>query len=107
MLPIIITVANEVLTAVGLFLVYKKMNVKRWKAFIPLFNTYPIYKELWEVRYFWMWLLADAVIVMNQFSSEGFFSKFIFMLAGVTAVVLELKMYGKLAESFGYYIGMA
>ena len=96
----LIQVVIILLNIIGLFKIYQKMGKPGWKGIIPFYNMYGLYDELWDKKYFWGYLLAQAVM-LNRSSPSGLLFSVADLVLSVAMIVVVMKLYIKLAKAFG------
>ena len=96
----LIQVVIILLNIIGLFKIYQKMGKPCWKGIIPFYNMYGLYDELWDKKYFWGYLLAQAVM-LNPSSPSGLLFSVADLVLSVAMIVVVMKLYIKLAKAFG------
>ena len=96
----LIQVVIILLNIIGLFKIYQKMGKPGWKGLIPFYNMYGLYDELWDKKYFWGYLLAQAVM-LNPSSPSGLLFSVADLVLSVAMIVVVMKLYIKLAKAFG------
>ena len=96
----LIQVVIILLDIIGLFKIYQKMGKPGWKGIIPFYNMYGLYDELWDKKYFWGYLLAQAVM-LNPSSPSGLLFSVADLVLSVAMIVVVMKLYIKLAKAFG------
>ena len=96
----LIKVVIILLNIIGLFKIYQKMGKPGWKGIIPFYNMYGLYDELWDKKYFWGYLLAQAVM-LNPSSPSGLLFSVADLVLSVAMIVVVMKLYIKLAKAFG------
>lgn len=96
----LIQVVIILLNIIGLFKIYQKMGKPGWKGIIPFYNMYGLYDELWDKKYFWGYLLAQAVM-LNPSSPSGLLFSVADLVLSVAMIVVVMKLYIKLAKAFG------
>lgn len=97
LLPVVITLLN----IIGLFKIYQKMGMPGWKGIIPIYNMYGLYHELWEKKYFWGYLLAQVYLMMPVRDGTSLLVSLANLALSVLIIVLNMKLYIKLANAFG------
>lgn len=92
-----------VIMVVSLWKIFNKAGEEGWKAIIPFYNTYTLFKISWKEKYFW-WIIGLAVI-----SGICLFIPFLGWLvdiaAGIALFVISVMSNYYLARSFGHEIG--
>lgn len=96
----LIQVVIILLNIIGLFKIYQKMGKPGWKGIIPFYNMYGLYDELWDKKYFWGYLLAQAVM-LNPSSPSALLFSVADLVLSVAMIVVVMKLYIKLAKAFG------
>ena len=96
----LIQVVIVLLNIIGLFKIYQKMGKPGWKGIIPFYNMYGLYDELWDKKYFWGYLLAQAVM-LNPSSPSGLLFRVAHPALSVAMIVVVMKLSIKLAKAFG------
>ena len=96
----LIQVVIILLNIIGLFKIYQKMGKPGWKGIIPFYNMYGLYDELWDKKYFWGYLLAQAVM-LNPSSPSGLLFSVADLVLSVAMIVVVMKLNIKLAKAFG------
>ena len=96
----LIQVVIILLNIIGLFKIYQKMGKPGWKGIIPFYNMYGLYDELGEKKFFGGYLLAQAVM-LNPSSPSGLLFSVADLVLSVTMIVVQMKLYIKLAKAFG------
>ncbi len=127
----LLSFAIAVVSIVALWKLFTKSGEKGWKAIIPLYNQYIMYKLYWKRMWFWITLaLAVVILVLSGILlwdtavyTLGYTSiaenTFLTVVLGLTAgimvlciplVVIEVIFYWKMAKSFnegvGYFFGL-
>lgn len=99
-------IIGYIITVIPLWRIFTKAGEPGWKALIPLYSTYILYKISWKSSMFWvtlglsivgsilMWIVSDAVIIL-----------IIGWLLYVAALVLGIMLYYNLSKSFGHGAG--
>lgn len=88
------------LSAVGYYKMFQKAGEAGWKAFIPYYRTYIQFRFAWDPKKFLVFL---AAILLCEFlgSSESVLAGFIVIVAGITVIVMGIKLELRVAKSFG------
>lgn len=53
--------AELIATAVGRWLVFKKMGLPGWKGIIPFYSESVLFRKLWTIKLFWAYIAIFAV----------------------------------------------
>ena len=67
----IITLTIGILSIIALWKIFVKAGEKGWKALIPFYNVYILFKICWETRYFWTYLILAFVIGILSVAVEA------------------------------------
>ena len=99
-----------VLQVIARWKVFTKAGEAGWKAIIPVYNEYVMYKISWQTMYFW--IVFGLLILYSIFSgiaaSAQNVSTFMYILAFIAAVaacVIEIIQLHKLSKAFGHGAG--
>ena len=113
-------------TAVGRWLVFKKMGLPGWKGIIPFYSEAVLFKTVWTIKMFWAYfslffcylMICAAVFALGisgwLYNRGGtvtvlLFLLTIFVLWGILAAIFVIlfKMNNRLARAFGRIPGFA
>ena len=61
MTSVIIFIVLYVLLVIAFWKMFNKFGEPGWKAIIPIYNTYIMYKYTWQRKFFWISLILDIV----------------------------------------------
>ena len=120
-----ISLAIAVFTIVCYWLVYEKLGMAGWKCLIPFYNRYAIYKRIYCVSAFVVWLIAEIALIIGSawitytavFGTLGTITGLEFLgtinvanilipiilivASGIVLLVLEIMLDVKLSNAFG------
>lgn len=92
--------------------IFKKAGTGGWKALIPIYSSYSLFKISWKTKYFWAMILL-SVISGFLGGMVGFFLEYMpffaiaQMVIGISLLVIVIKAEVKLAKAFGKGGGFA
>ena len=97
-----------ILSIIFLWKIFEKAGEKGWKAIIPFYSTYVLFKLVWETKYFWIFygfiffmFLGISVMAINPsnlaLSGTG---DFIFIGSFVVFLIIYIKLLSKICSSF-------
>jgi len=98
-----IGIAIFVLYVVALWKIFTKAGEQGWKSIIPIYNAYTLYKIVWKVKYFWIFIaifIVSGILVLIPVLGwivDG--------IAGIVLICITIMMDYYLARSFGHSIG--
>lgn len=104
-----------ILMIVAMWKIFKKAGTGGWKALIPIYNEYTIYKISWKARYFWISILLSVLAsLMGEMGAYMPDYEILFIIGAVVAaiisLVIEIKVVVKLAKAFrkggGFAVGL-
>lgn len=105
---VVLTVVCYIVTALGYSKMFKKAGEAGWKAFVPFYNQYILYKLSWKTNMFFVWLVLEIVFaVLNRVSGEGLILNLIAIVVGIAGIVLDAKCCGRISKAYGKGTGMA
>lgn len=111
----VFALALAVLGIVAMWKIFVKAGEAGWKAIIPFYNTYILFKICWETKQFWTYLILTIVIsilsgAVELLPSDNAFT-FIFAIASLVAsgflVYYSVMLDIKLSQAFGHGGGFA
>lgn len=89
---------------IAMWQVFTKAGEAGWKAIIPFYNTYILYKISWNTSIFWMMFGCGVVgAVLGQIDNGLFL--FFAAIASFAASIINLLQIHRLSRSFGHGIG--
>ena len=93
-----------ILTLVAYWRIYTKAGEEGWKAIIPIYGTYVLYRFTWDIKMFW--IMFGCFFCGFLFALTGI-SLFVFLglIAVLVGVVIDLFQSHALSCSFGHGIG--
>ena len=113
-------------TAVGRWLVFKKMGLPGWKGIIPFYSEAVLFKTVWTIKMFWAYfsmffcylMICAAVFALGisgwLYNRGGTVTVLLFLLILIVAwgilaaiYVILFKMNNRLARAFGRIPGFA
>ena len=92
-----------ILYIIGAWKTFVKAGEPGWKAIIPIYNIYTIYKFSWKASMFWV-NLAIAIIGGIATSIGGYVA-IIGSIASIITFVINIMSNYKLSSSFGHGVG--
>lgn len=110
MVGVIVTVgiAMYVISAIAYWQIFKKAGEKGWKALIPVYNSYIIYKISWKTSMFWIMLILDivyAVLAGINVSAQNGVLAFLMYAVYIAVLVIGIISIHKLSKAFGHGVG--
>lgn len=106
---IIVSILVYVASAVGLMKMFEKAGEKNWKAWIPFYNTYLLFKMCWKTVWFWPIVGGMAFIAIFGNLKVGspwsviFAVLIVIVLIGIFVIRCILANY--IAKAFGKSAG--
>ncbi len=102
MAPYVIMAVMHLLYAYGLSMVFKLYKLKRWKAFIPFYNTYNYFQLAGKSRLFIVNTISFVLIMGNTFMVYGEY--LVLMYGDFVQKQVKKIMFGFAAAAFLAYI---
>ena len=121
--------ATLVLQLVGMWFTFRKMGLPGWKGIIPYYSTYVLFDKLWDTKKFWRVIIYSAVsvfsfivgyflIIIGALGNSSDIGAVILLIIGVSflivtvvmavlMLVIEFRLYKRLAAAFGLQNGWA
>ncbi len=110
MLYTVISVIWYVLLAAGLWKTFTKAGVAGWKAIIPVYNFYLLFKIAWQPRMFWLWLCLSVLgVVLAVYAMNAMMVYIALALNIVSSVMLAVLWYNvslAYGHGLGYFLGL-
>ena len=106
-----------ILVVIAFWKIFKKMGEPGWKAIIPFYNVYIIYKRCWKTSMFWVTIiiaLGAGILISaggvtltetgydtSHITALGYVGAVVEFIAAVMGIMCEYFMY----KSFGHGVG--
>ena len=100
-------------TFAGLYKTFEKMDEPGWKGLVPFYNTYIMFKKVWDLHHFYLFLLTLAGIVLAEFLAVAgmvmadngsyfllIFSMMLLFVCLVAVMVINVMLDVRLAKAF-------
>jgi len=84
---------------------FTKAGEPGWKALIPYYSTYTLYKVAWKTMIFWIMIAISVVIYIVSISTSVDVSMFTLLLGIIVTFVISILLMRFLAKSYGKGIG--
>lgn len=105
---LVVSLLYYVITALGLGRMFRKAGEPAWKAWIPGYNLYILYKRCWTAKMFWIWLVLDfAGMLVNKLRGDNLILSLIVIILGIASIVIMAKHCGRVARAYGRGAGTA
>lgn len=105
---LVVSLLYYVITALGLGRMFRKAGEPAWKAWIPGYNLYILYKRCWTAKMFWIWLVLDfAGMLINKLRGDNLILSLIVIILGIASIVIMAKHCGRVARAYGRGAGTA
>jgi len=105
----VLAIVVVIATLVGLWKIFTKAGEEGWKAIIPFYNNYVLFEIVWDVKYFWFFLIgeliAGALLVADIFIP--LIPALIALVIYVYLLYITVKLNYNLSRSFGKSGGFA
>jgi hypothetical protein len=95
-----------VLHVIAMWRIFSKAGEKGWKAIIPFYNLYVMYKIAWKKKFFWIFVgltfgggLLSGVI--SGLTGNFVLSNSLMILQLISVIILSIIFFHKLSKSFG------
>lgn len=102
----IFAVIYYVLSVAGTWMMFQKAGEPGWKAIIPIYNNYIVYKICWQTMYFWVWFgiaLVAAIFGLYTDTTVGFWY-IIALILSVVQLLIQCNCSFRLSTVFGHGI---
>ncbi len=112
-------IAFYVLLVIAIWKMFNKFGEPGYKALIPIYNFYIVYKYTWKGCYFWVFLAAcffmgitdpspvgSTTLQSPEYAATSFLSAVFFIAAGVIDIISSYKLSKAFGHGVGYFIGL-
>lgn len=110
----VISIILCVLMIIAWWKIFTKAGEKGWKAIIPVYNSYTMYKVSWKTSMWWIMLAVSIVCIIgasmlssSTTASPSVIGLILYWAAGIVMFVIQIIFSVKLAKSFGKGGGFA
>ncbi len=94
-----------VLQIVAYWKIFEKAGEEGWKALIPVYADYILYKIAWDTKPFWILIgLSVLTSILSAIPVVGMVFGFII---SILLVIIEVLCYVKMSKAFGHGRGFA
>lgn len=93
-----------VLSIVGQWKIFTKAGIAGWKAIVPFYKQYNLFKMSWSVKFFWLWMAA-AIVSSALHGSDNTTMVVVYTVFAIICGIMELMMNFRLAKAFGKGVG--
>lgn len=91
-----------ILVIVAMWRIFKKAGEPGWKAIIPIYNNYILFKIVWDTKFFWISFgLGLLSSIVNVLPAIGWLS----YLISIATFIIEVMVLNRLSKSFGHGTG--
>ena len=109
---VLLVIAFYVLLVVAQWKMFTKAGVEGWKSIIPIYNTYMLFKIVWNTQSFWMLLglgvIASILSAIGSGSSDpNIIIVILTLVACIALLVMDIKLSINMAKAYGKGIGFA
>ena len=89
------------LVIIGWYKIFEKANEKGWKALIPIYNIYLLYKIFWKTKYFKLLLIISFICIFPTYFiySQELFELLIF-IATLNLLYHQIILSIRISRSF-------
>lgn len=111
---LIFAVIAYFIAVIPMYKMFKKADEKGWKAFVPIVNTYTMYKITWKTSIFWIVLIISFVTsilsgysssLMQTETSTAIILLIALIVLAIISFVISIIGYHKISTSFGHDVG--
>ncbi|MCH5210550.1 MAG: hypothetical protein J1F01_06245 [Oscillospiraceae bacterium] len=113
----IVSLIIWVLTIIAEWKIFTKAGEKGWKAIIPIYSGYILFKIVWKTKWFWLGLVGAVVfsilysaalgLMIASSTVAGVILMIISIILLIALIVLGIKLYVNLSKAYGHGAGFA
>ncbi|MBR1883902.1 MAG: hypothetical protein IJ809_03015 [Clostridia bacterium] len=97
----IVSLVICVLTIIAMWKIFTKAGEAGWKAIVPVYNAYILFKISWNTKMFWIFLAISFVAgLLSGVPVLAF-------ILGIADIVISIMLQVKFAKAFGHGGGFA
>ncbi len=98
-----------VFVVIGSWKMFQKAGESGWKALIPVYNLYIVFKFSWQTMYFWVWLGLTVVsfFMGSNANSVNGFMYYAAWIIGFIQLLILCNLAFKVSLAFGHGIWFA
>lgn len=105
---LVILLVYYIIMVIAQWRIFAKAGQPGWKSIIPFYNSYILYKIVWQVKWFWivfgLGILSSVVSWLNMSGGNGFLLA-VSRIIVVVAFILSVFLCSKTAKAYGKGIG--
>ncbi len=92
------------LVVAGAWMMFQKAGEAGWKAIIPIYNMYIVYKICWNTSLFWVWFGISVFAAVFGFQTETTtgFAYIIAMVLSLVQMLIQVTCCYRLSFAFGH-----
>lgn len=97
-----------VLQVIAIWKIFNKFGEPGWKAIIPVYNTYILYKATWNTKMFWVNIVLGVIASLGKIGEGTSMETAVFwisLIAIIAVAVISIMMANKMSKAFGHGIG--
>ena len=100
----VLTVIWYILVVAGAWMMFQKAGEAGWKAIIPIYNMYIVYKICWNTSLFWVWFGISVFAAVFGFQTEttAGFAYIIAMVLSLVQMLIQVTCCYRLSFAFGH-----
>lgn len=104
----IVAVLVYIVTCLGMAKMFKKAGEPAWKAYVPFYNLYILYKKCWQTKMFWILFVTSLIGgILNNMSEDSIIVLLLSLVFSIIGIVIEAKFCGRLSRAYGKKTGTA
>ena len=104
---IILAVVKYVITAMGYAKMFGKAGEPGWKAFVPFYNEYILFKTCWTTNMFFVSLILSILYSVVDSLGDNFFLKLLGFVIFIPSLLVDAKKAMNVSKAFNRGIGTA
>lgn len=94
-----------ILSLIAYWKIYEKAGEEGWKAIIPIYGTYVLYRLTWDIKMFWIMFggfMGGFLLILIGLLTPLTAIAFLGLIAILIALVIDLFQSHALSRSFGH-----
>lgn len=97
-----------IVTCIGYAKMFQKAGEAGWKAYVPVYNTYVLFKKCWSTKMFWMTVVLSVVSgIVDRISSDNAMLGLVSAVLAIVAIVIQIMGCRRISRAYGRKTGTA
>lgn len=95
---VVFLIVYFVLNVIARWGLFEKMGEAGWKSLIPFYSDYILFRRVWTVNFYWLWLVLTLLTINGGGTDER---SFLYTLLSILLFLLNAYKCYNLSRAFG------